>query len=144
MICLSEKPLNTIAWQRRQLNNVRITLTILANKGLIKTTLSQKKATEKYVRDLDGRLEVIVEKASDRLWQIPKVQDMLFSKKDSLLLYNVVHNYKSDQNLERIALTIDDPSVVLWEERDIPRVCCVPYFFHIIHCTSVAQEGMVK
>ena len=56
------KTLNTIAWQRRQLNNVRITLAVLLNKGVIKTTLTKEKATKKYVRDLNGRLEAIVDK----------------------------------------------------------------------------------
>ena len=77
--------LNTIAWQRRQLNNVRITLAMLTNKGVIKTTLSKEKATKKYVRDLNGRLEAIVDKVSDRLWQIPKVRNMLFSSGDELI-----------------------------------------------------------
>ena len=54
--------MNTIAWQRRQLNNVRITLAVLLNKGVIKTTLTKEKATKKYVRDLNGRLEAIVDK----------------------------------------------------------------------------------
>ena len=79
------KTLNTIAWQRRQLNNVRITLAVLLNKGVIKTTLTKEKATKKYVRDLNGRLEAIVDKVSDRLWQIAKVRGMLFSPGDELI-----------------------------------------------------------
>ena len=97
---------------------------MLTNKGVIKTTLSKEKATKKYVRDLNGRLEAIVDKVSDRLWQIPKVRNMLFSSGDelihaffqegqSLLLYNVVHNVRNDRDLEAIAQAIEDPSVIL-------------------------------
>lgn len=120
----TQKTLNTIAWQRRQLNNVRITLAVLLNKGVIKTTLTKEKATKKYVRDLSGRLEAIVDKVSHRLWQIPKVRDMLFSSGDelihaffqeghSLLLYNVVHNHRNGRDLEAIAQAIEDSSVIL-------------------------------
>ena len=121
---ITQKTWNTIAWQRRQLYNVRITLAVLLNKGVIKTTLTKEKATKKYVRDLSGRLEAIVDKVSDRLWQIPKIRDMLFSSGDelihaffqeghSLLLYNVVHNHRNGRDLEAIAQALEDPSVIL-------------------------------
>ena len=99
-------------------------MAILTNRGVIKTTLTKEKATKKYVCDLNGRLEAIVDKVSDRLWQIAKVRGMLFSPGDelihaffheghSLLLYNVVRNHRNGRDLEAIAQAIEDPSVIL-------------------------------
>ena len=111
--------LNTIAWQRCQISDVKATLACLKNKGFIKTNLSQKKATKKFARDLDDPSEAILSKVHGRLWEIPKVRDMLFSSGDdkihaffqegfSLLLCNVLYNYRNDRNLEDIARFIED------------------------------------